>query len=75
VSDIIYGVVAGGFVLALWDAARRMFEAKVFNDREIQRIIALEHAQKEQREFVQNLASKLNATQAAQGRPQVRGLR
>lgn len=75
-SEVIYGLVAGGFVLALWDAARRYFEVKVFNDRELARIIALEHEQRQQAETLSNLNAKVNVAQTMQQRDQrVRGLR
>jgi hypothetical protein len=75
-TEAIYGLVASGFVLALWDAARRYLEVKLFNDREIQRIIELEHEQRKLRELIENVGSKLNAAQASQAtRSPVRGLR
>jgi hypothetical protein len=75
-DHLIYGLVAGSFVLALWDAARRYLEVKLFNERELGRIIALEHEQQKLREQIDNVGSKLNAAQASQAtRSPVRGLR
>lgn len=76
-EHVIYALVAGGAVLATWDAARRYIAGKQLLQREVDRIIALEFKAEKQREALDNLGSKLGVVQQATTRASQRigGLR